>query len=348
MFFDISRLLGGIAVFLYALKLISSNVEKVVEGRLFDFIRLSTRRKTPSLFLGMAVSGIAQSSVAINMVLITLVDSGVVPFLSACAVVIGTNIGTTVTAQIVSLSFSSFSPLMVAYILAFIAVILSSKKHPKLNLVLSIFLGFSLVFIGIDIITQAAYAISGYKWFRVVFCVENDLLLVLNGFVLTAICQSSSVVTSLLVIISASGLMSFENCIFVILGANVGACVAVIIASLDKGKTAKQVAIFNVLFNVLCGIVFFALMRVFKGAIVSFFVKNSSLPRAVANFHTVFNVVGGFICLPIIKYLCKFCDFLTNFSFVSLKNFIPVNKKAKNNQNAKNIKKTAKNLRSQS
>ncbi len=336
MFFDISCLLGGVAVFLYALKLISQNVEKVIEGKLFSFVKLATRRKVPSLFLGMAVSGVAQSSVAINMVLITLVEAGVVPFLSACAVVIGTNVGTTVTAQIVSLSFSSFSPLMIASLLAFVAVVVPSKNNPKLNTIFAILLGFSLVFIGIDIITESAYKISGYKWFRVVFCVENQLLLVLNGFVLTAICQSSSVVTSLLVIISASGLMSFENCIFVILGANVGACVAVVFASLDKGKTAKQVAIFNVVFNVFCGLIFFSLMQIFRVQIVGFFSKSSSLPRAVANFHTLFNVVGGILTLPIIKLLSACCEAISSISFKNLKNIF----------SGRNIKKTAKNLRS--
>ena len=167
-------------------------------------------------------------------------------------------------------------------------------------------LGFGLVFLGIDLMTSGVESFYGYPWFRKFFLIENPFVLVVNGFLLTAVFQSSSVVSSMLVILSAGGMITFENSVFVILGANVGTTVSVLLISSRKSVAARRVAFFNFLFNLLGAALFFVPTLLFGEKITELFTSTSaSLGRAVANFHTFFNLATGLIALPFLKWLSR-------------------------------------------
>ena len=302
-------LLGGIAVFLLGLRFIGENTERALGSRIKSWLNQATDNKFTATLLGAGITAFAQSSVAINMAVVSLVDAGVVSFLGACAVIVGTNIGTTVTAQLVSLSFGAVDVTAIGSLVCFFGLILSSVKKGKLRFVGDIFIGFGLVFIGIEIITDTVKNFYDYSWFINFFTVKSAPILLLIGFFITAACQSSSVVSGILVILAADGKVDFYSSIFVILGANIGSSVAVIFASRKKGLTARRAALFNLVFNAIGAAVFALFFFFFKDFFTNLFV-NGSLPRAVANFHTFFNLAAAIVLLPFLNVLKKLCFFI--------------------------------------
>ena len=144
-----------------------------------------------------------------------------------------------------------------------------------------------------------------FEWFKRIFLIDNPFVLFLNGIVLTAIMQSSSAVTSSMVVLAVGGLLSFKNSVFLILGANIGTCFPVILSSLKKSETARRVAMFNLIFNAFGAVLFFIPMLFFGDEISALFTSTVSIGRAIANFHTVFNLIVTLITLPMLKIFVK-------------------------------------------
>jgi len=309
LFLSIIGVLGGITVFLLGLRLISRNMGLFVTGRLSSAVYKATDNVFSAVGIGAGVTAFAQSSVAINMVVVSLVDGGAIPMCGACAVVIGTNVGTTITAQLTSFSFGTFDVAAIGALIAFIGFLLSALSDEKAAAAGGIMLGFGLVFMGIEILTEKAQAFYGYEWFGRFFLIDSPAILLLNGFIITAVCQSSSVVSSMLVILSAGGLIPFEHSVFMILGSNIGSTICVMLFSAKKSLAARKVAFFNFLFNLFGAAIFTVIMLFFGGQTSLLFTSTSrSAGRAVANFHTFFNVASGVIALPFLKPLTKLCD----------------------------------------
>ncbi len=306
LFLSVLGALGGLTVFMLGLRCVSRNMGALITGKLSAVVYKATSNPLSAVGIGATVTAVAQSSVAINMVLVSLVDGGAVSLIGACAVVVGTNVGTTITAQLTSLSFSSFDMAAAGALLAFVGFLLSSLTKNRISVVGEIVLGFGLIFIGINFLTEEIENFYGYDLFRAFFLIKEPLVLILNGFMITALCQSSSVVSSMLVILSSGGLITFNNAVYLILGANIGTTVCVMVFSLKKSLAARQTAFFNFLFNVI-GSVLFALAMAFAGdGIAALFVGTcSSAGRAVANFHTFFNLFTGLTVLPFLKPLAS-------------------------------------------
>ena len=316
LFKAVSAVLGAVAVFLFGLKLISVNIGKVVSGKFATAVYKATLNRFSAFAIGTAVTSVAQSSVAVNAVLVALAESGAISFSGACAVVIGANVGTTVTAQLVSLSFGAFDVSAAGAIISFFGLILSLAKSKKVSFIGETAFGFGLVFMGISLMTSGISLFYGNETFRAFFLIKNPIVLVMNGFFITAICQSSSVVSSMLVILSAGGLISFENSVFLILGANVGTTVSVIIISSDKSVYGRRVAFFNFLFNLFGAALFFVVILISGGKLLEVLPFSSAESgRAVANFHTFFNLLTGLITLPLLKPMAKLCAFLVASDF---------------------------------
>ena len=308
----IMLLAGGIAVFLLGLRFIGENAERAL-GHGFDKrLKAATDNPFSAVLIGTGVTCFAQSSVAINMALISLVDAGVVSFFGACAVIVGTNIGTTVTAQLTSLSFSKFDVTAVGSLAAFCGFVTTALRGGKYRSLGDIFIGFGLIFIAIEIMTRSMRGFYPYEWFTDIFSIKSPPILLLNGFFVTAICQSSSVVSSILVILAYSGKIDFSSAAYVILGANVGTCMAVIFSSRKKCAAARQAALFNLLFNAAGVAILGTVFYIFNDFFVGLFLSGSSIPRAVANFHTAFNVIAALVLLPFIKPLGKLCRIIEN------------------------------------
>lgn len=321
-------LLGSIAVFLSGLKLLSEEVGALSNDKIKSFIRAVAGNRCGAVLAGCAATAVCQSSIATNMMVIGFVEGGVMSFLQASAVIMGTNIGTTVTAQL--LSFSSFGGVditAVGFGAAFIGVLLSFGKNKKLKGAGGALCGFGFVFIGLKLMTDSVSAFKNYVWFKNLFLVESPALLLLNGLVITAVIQSSSVATGMMVVLGTIGVLPFEKAAFLILGSNIGTCIPVIAASAGASAEAKKAAWFNLVFNAIGSLLFF-LPLVLLGARVNALplFSNRSIGRKIANFHTFFNLAICLLLLPALKYVCLATERIYYF-FYERESFRKIGKK---------------------
>ena len=313
---NVFLLLGAVALFLYSLKLLSEGVGEIAGERIKGVVQASTSNRVGAVLAGAFCTAIAQSSVATNMIVIAFVKKGIIAFISASAIIMGTNIGTTITAQLVSLSsVSEVNVIAIGSLVGFLGFVFTLQNKQTLKSAGKAMLGFGFLFTGIDLLTKVVEAFKGYAWFTNLFLVKSPLLLILNGFVITAVLQSSSVVTSVMIVLAELGLLSFQNAVFIVLGANVGTCLPVIFASLSMGKESIKCSIFNLTFNLIGCLIFILPLILFGSNIQSFKIFSFSQARAIANFHTLFNVCVCLILLPVLKPVCKLVDIFTDFLF---------------------------------
>lgn len=307
---NVLTLLGSIAVFLSGLKLLSDEISALSNDKIKYAVRAVAGNRLGAVLAGCAATAVCQSSIATNMMVIGFVEGGVMSFLQASAVIMGTNIGTTVTAQL--LSFSSLNGVDITaagFGAAFIGMLLRFSKNKKLKGAGGALCGFGFVFIGLKLMTDSVSVFKNYLWFKGLFLVESPALLLLNGLFITAIIQSSSVATGMMVVLGAIGVLPFENAAFLILGSNIGTCIPVIAASAGASAEAKKAALFNLVFNAIGSLLFF-LPLVFLGARVNSLplFSNRTIGRKIANFHTFFNVAVCLLLLPALKYVCAFTE----------------------------------------
>ncbi len=303
--------LGGISLFLLGLKFMSENMESLTGEKMKNVLSSCTKNRAMGVLSGAFSTAVLQSSVATNVILIGFVSNGMVSLLSACAVIMGTNIGTTITAQLVALSGNSFFDITVlGAVMVFIGFILGFIRKKHYLEIGNVLMGFGMLFFGLDVISECIGVFKSYEIFVRIFLVDNPFLLLLNGILITAIVQSSSAVTSVMVVLGLNGLLPFENAMFLILGANIGTCMPVIWASLNKSIDSRRTAIFNLCFNIFGSLLLFLPICLFKGQISALFLTFSgTIERQIANFHTLFNIFVTIVLFPILKpftsLLCK-------------------------------------------
>ena len=310
-------LLGGIALFLFGLNALSSNVGSLAGDKMSKIVRGCTKNRVGAVLVGCLSTAVLQSSIATNMIAITLVQKGILSFFRASAIILGTNVGTTVTAQLVSLSTSNdFEITAIGSLVAFLGFLLSVTDKRKLKYLGGAMFGFGTLFIGLKLMTDSVECFKAYDWFTNLFLVKNPLLLLINGFLVTCVFQSSSVVTSILIVLASLDLMHFSNAVFIILGVNVGTCLPVILSSARLSTESKQSAIFNLAFNLFGTLIFFPLLLVFGDFFQTLFTQNvSSIGKSIANFHTAFNLVVCVIVLPMLKPFCLFVQKIYGFLY---------------------------------
>lgn len=308
---DLLLLLGSIAVFLSGLKLMSDEVCNLSGEKMKRVIKAVAGRRCGAVLAGCAVTAVAQSSIATNMIVIGFVEGGVMTFMQAAATIMGTNIGTTMTAQLVSFSQNGglFDITAIGCGTAFIGVIFGLMKNQKVKSLGGAMCGFGFIFIGLMFMTEAVENFKNYVWFKNLFLVENPIILFLNGLFITTVIQSSSVATGMMVVLGSIGLLPFEKATFLILGSNIGTCIPVIIASAGKSSESKKTALFNIIFNIIGSIIFF-LPLVFAGSAINSlpFFKGVAIGRKIANFHTFFNTAVCLTLLLPLKYVCALTE----------------------------------------
>ncbi len=306
--------LGGITFFLLGLKFMSDNMEKLAGKKMEKVLSAFTKNRCAGVLTGAVSTAVLQSSIATNVILVGFVSSGMLSFYSASAVVMGANIGTTITAQLVSLSGSSaFDITAFGGVIAFIGFILSFFKNEKSNLIGGVMAGFGMLFFGLNVVSDSIGYFKNFEAFRNIFTVKNHLLLLLNGVAITAVIQSSSAVTSVMIILASNGLLTFESSMFLILGANIGTCICVIISAMNKSVDARRSAFFNIFFNTLGATILFLPLSLFSGQVATAFANFSGgIERQIANFHTLFNVFVTIILLPILKPVTNLVCLIVN------------------------------------
>ena len=316
MVWNILFMFGGVAVMMIGMKLMGASLEKVASGGMKKLLSKVTSNRLAGVGVGIGVTCIIQSSTATTVMLVGFVNIGLLTLMQATNVIMGANIGTTVTAHIVSLS-GVFDIGAFAAGVGFIGVMLSmlSKKQNVQNIG-EILTGLGLVFIGLEFISSCAkdlMFIAGDKtnpqpWAQMIFAGDHfPLLLIVIGIVITALVHSSSTITSLMVVLASIGILPFKNAMFLALGSNIGTCITSIMSSIGTSTNAKRTAMVHLTFNTVGCLIFIVPLWIFGNNIASFFAALSSdAGQQLAIFHTLFNIATTIVLLPLTNELVKF------------------------------------------
>ena len=313
---DFLPLLAGIGLFLFGMNFLSTALEKIAGARLEKLLEKLTSNRIKGILLGTGVTAVIQSSSATTIMILGLLNAGIINLANAVPVIMGANIGTTVTAQILRLGDlgggniflsllkpSSFGPVLIA-VGAFLILFCKNRKKKDIG---CLFLGLGMIFFGISTMESTLTPLKEMPWFqKLILMFDNPVLGVLLGAAITALLQSSSASVGIIQALSSTGAIRFNVMVPVILGMNVGKCITVVLASIGGKKTAKRAVLIDVTNNVLGMLMFMVAIYGYR-AIFGISCWNSIVNRGnIADFHTVFNLVTGLILLPCINLLLKF------------------------------------------
>ena len=314
--FSIFTLLGGLAFFLYGISTMSAGLEKVAGGRLEQMLKKMTSNPFKSFMLGAVITAIIQSSSAVTVMLIGLVNSGIMTLSRTVSVIIGANLGTTITAWMLSLTaiqesagfiFKLLKPESFSPILALIGVILimASKTNKRKN-VGTILIGFAILMYGMGLMSGAMAPLGDMPSFRnAMIAFTNPLFGFAIGMIITMIIQSSSASIGILQALTLAASVSWEVAIPIILGQNLGTCISAILASIGVNTNAKRVAGIHVIYNIISVGVCFPAFIIIKSLIDIPLMHSDINPFGVAAFHTVYNIFTALMLLPFAKVIEK-------------------------------------------
>ena len=312
--FNVFSLLGGLALFLFGMDIMGKALEKQAGGQLQKILSKLTDNPLKGFFLGLCVTAVIQSSSATTVMVVGFVNSGIMELHQAIGVIMGSNVGTTVTSWILSLSGlqgdsfwiqllkpTSFSPL-----LAFIGILLYMGKNEKRKGIGTILIGFAVLMTGMSTMSSAVTPLQNEVWFTNLFVrFSNPLLGVLVGAVVTGIIQSSSASVGILQALSATGVITYGSAIPIIMGQNIGTCVTALISSVGANKNARRAAMVHLYFNII-GVTLF--LTVFYGLnlVLDFsFVNTTVTAWGIAVVHSIFNLSATAVLLPFANGLEK-------------------------------------------
>ncbi|MBR6722759.1 Na/Pi cotransporter family protein [bacterium] len=318
--FCILQLLGGLAFFLYGIYVMSAGLEKIAGGKLEKILKTMTSNPTKGLVLGAAITAIIQSSSAVTVMLVGLVNSGIMKLSQAIGVIMGSNIGTTITAWILSLSgiqstnvvVRMFKPESFTPILALVGVLMifAAKSNKNKN-VGSVFLGFSILMTGMIFMSTSMEPLShSEKFINLMTLFNNPIFGVLVGTVITAIIQSSAASVGMLQALVMKVDMTYSMALPIIMGQNIGTCITAIISSVGVNSNAKKVAVVHVTFNIIGTAIFLCIFELGK-LLFNIPILNQNInPAGVAILHSTFNIATTIMLFPFIKQLENIANFL--------------------------------------
>ena len=299
LFLIATGLFGGMGMFLYGMEMMSDGMKMTAGNSMRNILEKLTSNKFLAVTVGALVTMVIQSSSATTVMLVSFVNSGLINFSQALGVILGSNIGSTVTAQIVAFKVTDYALLLIA---SGSIMALFSKKDNIKNIGFVI-LGFGLLFYGMKIMSDTMKPLRSDPTFNAILTsFENPLLGILAGAVFTALVQSSSATTGIVITLASGGSITLEAGIPLIFGANIGTCVTALLAGLNASRDAKRVAIGHVTFNVL-GVVLFCFWIPTFAEFVS--QTSDNIPRQIANAHTIFNIMATVVFIPFTSYISK-------------------------------------------
>jgi phosphate:Na+ symporter len=306
-------LLAGVGVFIVGMNFMSDALEKSAGSGMKKMLEKISNNRLSGVGIGAGVTAIIQSSSATSVMVIGLVNAGVMTLMQATPIIMGANIGTTITGVLVALKNDYFNMLM--YLLAFAGVMMGFLKNEKIKLAGLLFSGLGLIFVGLNVMSsEAAFGNPLVEnMFTDIFkVIDFPLLLILVGIIFTALIQSSSASTGVVITMVGTGVLPLELALFIILGANIGTCVTALLASIGANSNSKRVALVHFTFNIIGTVFFTALIWIFKehavNILVSLFPGSDpmSLQMRVSVFHVIFNVTTTCLLLPFTKHLVKY------------------------------------------
>lgn len=324
--FCILQLLGGLAFFLYGIYIMSSGLEKIAGGKLERILKTMTSSPWKGLVLGASVTAIIQSSSAVTVMLVGLVNSGIMKLSQAIGVIMGSNIGTTITAWILSLSgiqstniiIRLFKPESFTPVLALVGVLMvfvaRSNKNRNLG---SVFLGFSILMTGMIFMSTSMDPLShSQKFIDLLTLFKNPLFGVFIGTVITAIIQSSAASVGMLQALVMKVDITYSMALPIIMGQNIGTCITAVLSSIGVNANARKVAVVHVAFNVIGTVVFLTLFELWDLFFHSSFMSRNVNPAGIAVLHSSFNLCTTVLLFPFIKQLDAIANFVIKDSKV--------------------------------
>ncbi|MFQ6607182.1 MAG: Na/Pi cotransporter family protein [Fidelibacterota bacterium] len=298
----VMNLLGGLALFLYGMGKMSEGLKKAAGNRMRRILTALTQKRVIALLVGAFVTMIIQSSSATTVMLVSFVQAELMSFAQSLGVILGADIGTTITAQLIAFKFTNYAILMIA---VGYGIILLSRRESYKHVGETI-LGFGILFFGMKHMSTAMYDLRDYTPFRdVLLGMENPLLGLLVGTLFTALIQSSSAFTGIVITLSLQGFLTLEAGIPLIFGANIGTCITAGLASIGTSREAKRVALAHVLFKI-GGVALFILWIPTFAHFIERISIGADIPRQIANAHTIFNVSLAAIFLPFTALFSKY------------------------------------------
>jgi len=321
-------LFGGLGLFLFGMKIMSEGLQKVAGDRIRKILAALTNNRIIGTLVGLSVTAIIQSSSATTVMVVGFVNAGLMSLVQSIGVILGANIGTTITAQLIAFKITKYA-LPAIGLGAGLKLFAKSRKW---NYFGEILLGFGILFFGLTIMTDAFVPVRGSEEFRQIFLMvgDNHLLGVLIGTVLTVIVQSSSATIGITLVLATSGLISYETSVALILGENIGTTITANLAAIGTNLAARRTALAHFLFNAI-GVAYMLLLFPYLMNVVTFLTESlvggaadfviqtaaqaeqygaaigdkPYIARYVANTHTLFNIINTIVFLPLIGLLAK-------------------------------------------
>ena len=294
-------LLGGLALFLYGMQMMSAGLEAAAGVRMKSILERLTANRFLGVLVGAVITAVIQSSSATTVMVVGFVNSGMMTLRQAVWIIMGANIGTTITGQLIALDVGVLAPLFAFVGVAMVVFV----KKPQVRHYGSILAGLGVLFIGMDMMSTAMEPLRDWPAFvELVSTFSNPLVGILVGAGFTALIQSSSASVGILQALALSGVIGLDSAVFVLFGQNIGTCITAVLASIGTSRNAKRATIIHLLFNIIGTVVFTTLCLVtpllglsLVGGVQSLTPENPA--AQIANMHTLFNIVTTFLLLPL-------------------------------------------------
>lgn len=302
---DFFALLGGLALFLYGMQMMSAGMEAAAGNRMKQILERLTANRFLGVAVGAGITAVIQSSSATTVMVVGFVNSGMMTLRQAVWIIMGANIGTTITGQLIALDAGMIAPLI-----AFAGVVMIVfLKKPKLHHIGSILAGLGVLFIGMDMMSAAMMPLRESAGFiSLMTRFHNPFLGILAGAVFTAIIQSSSASVGILQALAGSGIIPFSSAVYVLFGQNIGTCITALLAAIGTNRNAKRTTIIHLSFNIIGTVIFTAVTLLLPLAGIVEQLTPGNAPAQIANMHTLFNLATTALLLPFGSYLARFAE----------------------------------------
>jgi phosphate:Na+ symporter len=299
----IVALCGGLGLFLYGMKIMSKAIETVAGAKLRHILEIFTTNRFTGMIVGLIFTAVIQSSSACTAMVVSFVNAGLMNLYQAAGVILGANIGTTVTSQLVSFNISKYAPVI---LLVGVVSLMFSKKE-KTKDIAEIIVGFGILFMGLQTMSSSmSFLKEDARVASLLLSLDNPFLATIVGFAITTIVQSSSVTVSIVLLMAKQDLLGLPMCMYIIMGCNIGACSTAVLASLSGKKDAKRAAMIHLWFNVIGTAIMYVIMAVGQDQVISFIkLFSADNGRFVANAHTLMKIAQVILVLPFVKPLVK-------------------------------------------
>ena len=299
------NLLGAIFIFLFGLHFMGEGLKNATQGKLKAFFNKAIKNRVIGAIFGTIITGIVQSSTAVTVMTIGFVNAGLMTLMQAASIIVGANIGTTLTGHMMTIRLSDYIPLL----MLFGGLLFLFSKKEKTKEIGKILFGFALFFQGLSFMSSAMRPLAESDFFKnVILMLEGRMLLgILAGAIMTAVVQSSTASKAIIISLAMVGAIDLNVAIPIIFGMNIGTCLTAIISSISANANAKKAAIFHLLFSVIGTIIFLPFVNPFTNLILAI---GGETGIQVANAHTLFNIITAIIILPFIGYILKFINLI--------------------------------------